>query len=130
MRMRPQLDGKVDDEAPRSAKITAYDERHLITYLRLLDAQAQDTDWREAAASARHCNSRRGQRTRRAGRDSRPDLLSTCIGTRRRQRTRAHDRPNARRASRGHHRMYEHARLHGVLRAVAAAGTGIEGGMT
>jgi hypothetical protein len=49
MRVRPQLDSKVDDEAPRSAKITPYDERHLITYLRLLDAQAQETDWREAA---------------------------------------------------------------------------------
>ena len=66
MRMRPQLDGKVDDEAPRSAKITAYDERHLITYLRLLDAQAQDTDWREAARLIlRRDPSRRADRAKR-----------------------------------------------------------------
>jgi hypothetical protein len=36
------------DEAPTSDTVTAYDERHLVTYLRLLDADAEGADWREA----------------------------------------------------------------------------------
>ena len=36
------------DEAPVSELVTAYDERHLVTYLRLLDADAERADWREA----------------------------------------------------------------------------------
>lgn len=38
------------DRAPESAQLTAYDDRHLADYLRLLDAEADGTDWREAAA--------------------------------------------------------------------------------
>jgi hypothetical protein len=37
-----------DDRPPDSAKLTPYDERHLATYLRLLDASADGADWREA----------------------------------------------------------------------------------
>lgn len=37
-----------DDCPPRSAKLTPYDERHLVTYLRLLDAAEEGADWREA----------------------------------------------------------------------------------
>jgi hypothetical protein len=33
---------------PNSTKLTAYDERHLVTYLRLLDAAEEGADWREA----------------------------------------------------------------------------------
>ncbi|WP_158915882.1 DNA -binding domain-containing protein [Caulobacter sp. S45] len=36
-----------DDRAPTCAQLTPYDERHLITYLRLLDADAEGADWRE-----------------------------------------------------------------------------------
>lgn len=36
------------DEAPADAHVTAYDERHLVTYLRLLDADAEKADWEEA----------------------------------------------------------------------------------
>lgn len=40
-----------DDRPPDSADLTAYDEGHLSTYLRLLDADADGADWREAAGS-------------------------------------------------------------------------------
>jgi hypothetical protein len=37
------------DSAPTSDEVTPYDERHLVTYLRLLDADAEGADWKEAA---------------------------------------------------------------------------------
>lgn len=37
-----------DDRPPDSSKLTPYDERHLATYLRLLDAAEEGADWREA----------------------------------------------------------------------------------
>lgn len=40
-----------EDRAPDAAQLTAYDEAHLIDYLRLLDADADGADWRDAAAS-------------------------------------------------------------------------------
>lgn len=49
MTVRPELESEVDDEAPTAAVITPYDERHIITYLRLLDAAAQKIGWREVA---------------------------------------------------------------------------------
>jgi hypothetical protein len=36
------------DRPPNSDRLTAYDESHLITYIRLLDADAEGADWREA----------------------------------------------------------------------------------
>lgn len=39
-----------DDRAPESPQLTTYDESHLVDYLRLLDADAEGADWREAAA--------------------------------------------------------------------------------
>jgi hypothetical protein len=36
------------DRPPESDKLTKYDERHLVTYLRLLDAAKEGADWREA----------------------------------------------------------------------------------
>ena len=38
-----------DDRAPDAQQITTYDERHLVDYLQLLDADADGIDWREAA---------------------------------------------------------------------------------
>ena len=38
-----------DDRAPDVQQLTSYDERHLVDYLQLLDADADGTDWREAA---------------------------------------------------------------------------------
>lgn len=37
-----------EDEPPCGNSISAYDERHLVTYLRILDAAAEGVDWREA----------------------------------------------------------------------------------
>ena len=37
----PPLDPDVADTAPSDSVLTVYDEEHLITYLRLLDADAQ-----------------------------------------------------------------------------------------
>ncbi|MGC1470293.1 MAG: DUF2285 domain-containing protein [Sphingorhabdus sp.] len=33
---------------PQTESITAYDEAHFVTYIRLLDANAEGADWREA----------------------------------------------------------------------------------
>jgi hypothetical protein len=45
---KPPLDPDVADTAP-SDSVTAYDKDHLVTYLRLLDADAERADWREVA---------------------------------------------------------------------------------
>jgi hypothetical protein len=37
-----------EDCPPQSAQLTAYDERHFSTYLRLLDADEEGADWEEA----------------------------------------------------------------------------------
>jgi hypothetical protein len=37
-----------EDRPPESAQLTAYDESHFATYLRLLDADEEDADWQEA----------------------------------------------------------------------------------
>lgn len=42
---------RFEDRAPVSPELTDYDERHLIDYLRLLDADSEGADWREAAVS-------------------------------------------------------------------------------
>jgi len=39
-----------DDRPPQVDRVSAYDERHLVSYLRLLDAEAEGADWREAVA--------------------------------------------------------------------------------
>jgi hypothetical protein len=39
----------VADVAPVEPFLTGYDMDHLVTYLRLLDADAEGADWREAA---------------------------------------------------------------------------------
>ena len=36
-----------DDCPPESPVVTSYDERHFVTYLRLLDAAAEAADWQE-----------------------------------------------------------------------------------
>ncbi|MDR3474362.1 MAG: DUF2285 domain-containing protein [Devosia sp.] len=38
----------LEDQPPDSARLTSYDERHLAAYIRLLDAEAEGADWREA----------------------------------------------------------------------------------
>lgn len=63
----PPLDPPVDDFAPTAAILTGYDERHAITYLRLLDADADGADWREVAKIVLHIDpAREPDRARRA----------------------------------------------------------------
>lgn len=38
----------VDDRPPQLDHVSPYDELHLTNYLRLLDAEAEGADWREA----------------------------------------------------------------------------------
>ena len=54
MRHCPPLDPDVSDTAPFDPVLTVYDEQHLITYLRLLDADAQGADWRAVARIVLH----------------------------------------------------------------------------
>lgn len=44
-----QNEPRIVDSAPTAPVLTAYDEEHKITYLRLLDAEAEHADWREVA---------------------------------------------------------------------------------
>ncbi|KUM25205.1 hypothetical protein AU467_04285 [Mesorhizobium loti] len=55
MRVRPELDPDVDDEAPTGFDlITPYDEVHYVTYLRLLDGEKDGADWTEVARIVLH----------------------------------------------------------------------------
>jgi hypothetical protein len=40
--------------APNEAVLTTYDEQHLVTYWRLLDAEAAGADWKEVARIVLH----------------------------------------------------------------------------
>ena len=51
---QPPLDPDVADVAPRTATLTGYDREHLLTYLRLLDADAEGADWREVSRIVLH----------------------------------------------------------------------------
>ena len=48
---KPPRDPDVADVAPTDAVLTVYDEEHVMTYLRMLDADAEGADWREVAKS-------------------------------------------------------------------------------
>jgi len=51
---KPPLDPDVADTAPSDSVLTVYDEVHLITCLRLLDADAEGADWRVVARIVLH----------------------------------------------------------------------------
>jgi hypothetical protein len=64
---KPPLDPPVSDTGPVEAALTGYDEQHLITYLRLLDADAEGADWREVANLVLHIDpEREPERAKRA----------------------------------------------------------------
>ena len=64
---KPPLEPPVSDTAPSEPALTGYDEQHLITYLRLLDADAEGADWREVANLVLHIDpDREPERARRA----------------------------------------------------------------
>ena len=44
-----KLDPEIANEVPWVDEITSYDKDHFITYLRLLDAEAEGANWREVA---------------------------------------------------------------------------------
>ena len=51
---KPPLNPDIADVAPTDPALTPYDEQHLITYLRVLDADAEGADWREVAKIVLH----------------------------------------------------------------------------
>lgn len=63
----PPADPMVDDVAPTAMILTGYDECHAVTYLRLLDADAEGADWQEVARVVLHIDPvREPRRARRA----------------------------------------------------------------
>jgi hypothetical protein len=46
---KPPLEPPIADVVSAAPVLTGYDEQHLVTYLRLLDADAEGADWREVA---------------------------------------------------------------------------------
>ena len=57
----------VDDIAPTASILTGYDQRHAITYLRLLDAEVEGADWKEVARIVLRIDAaREPERARRA----------------------------------------------------------------
>jgi hypothetical protein len=53
------LDPDVADVAPSETTLTPYDREHMITYLRLLDADHYGADWREISRIVLHINPER-----------------------------------------------------------------------
>ena len=51
---KPLLDPDIADLAPAGPLLTAYDEEHAVTYVRLLDADAESADWREVSRIVLH----------------------------------------------------------------------------
>jgi hypothetical protein len=63
----PPLDPEVADTAPTDSVLTPYDHERMVTYMRLLDADAEDADWREVARIVLHLDpGRQPGRARRA----------------------------------------------------------------
>ncbi len=56
---KPPLDPDVSDTAPSDLVLTVYDEEHLVTYLRLLDADVDGADWRKVARIVLHIDPQR-----------------------------------------------------------------------
>jgi hypothetical protein len=64
---QPPSTPPVADAAPDADVLTRYDEQHLVTYLRLLDADAEGADWTEVASVVLHIDpSREPERAHRA----------------------------------------------------------------
>jgi predicted GNAT family N-acyltransferase len=55
----PPPDPPISDVAPADRHLTGYDQEHLVTYLRLLDADADGADWREVAKLVLHIDPER-----------------------------------------------------------------------
>jgi hypothetical protein len=51
---KPPLDPHIADVAPAGPALTEYDHKHMITYMRLFDANQQGADWRDVARIVLH----------------------------------------------------------------------------
>jgi hypothetical protein len=56
---RPPLDPDVADAAPNVSAMTTYDEQHVVTYMRLLQADSEGADWGEVARIVLHIDPER-----------------------------------------------------------------------
>jgi hypothetical protein len=66
---KPPLEPDIADEAPNASVLTGYDEQHLVTYLRLLNAENDGADWTDVARIVLHLDpDREPERARRRGR--------------------------------------------------------------
>jgi hypothetical protein len=64
---KPPLNPDVADTAPTDSVLTPYDHEHVVTYLRVLDADAEGADWQEVARIVLHIDpEREPARARRA----------------------------------------------------------------
>jgi hypothetical protein len=64
---KPLLYPLVADQAPTANDLTDYDQEHFVTYLRLLDADAEGADWEDVALIVLHIDpSDEPERARRA----------------------------------------------------------------
>jgi hypothetical protein len=64
---KPELDPEVADVAPADSVLTAYDEQHVVTYARLLQAESEGANWREVARIVLHIDpDRESDRARKA----------------------------------------------------------------
>lgn len=64
--MKPSLNPAVADCAPTDSMLTPYDHEHTVTYLRMLDAEADGADWREVSQIVLHIDpGREPERARR-----------------------------------------------------------------
>jgi hypothetical protein len=56
---KPELDPDVADVAPIDSALTTYDQQHVVTYARLLQAESEGADWREVARIVLHIDPER-----------------------------------------------------------------------
>jgi hypothetical protein len=54
MKPNPPLDPDCADEVPHPDDLTSYDFEHPVTYLRVLDAEAEGAEWTEVARIVLH----------------------------------------------------------------------------
>lgn len=59
MKRRPPVDPDVADVAPNESAMTIYDEQHVVTYMRLLQAESEGADWQEVARIVLHIDPKR-----------------------------------------------------------------------
>ena len=59
--------------------LTSYDQEHLVTYLRILDAYADGADWQDVASQVLHIDPRREPESARSALQSRVELQADCF---------------------------------------------------